>query len=227
MNSSHKILACVLTGAVAFATSAAAVPDRVPVSAEQHMSSGLRAVSTNSDADIAQLLLTGTGPAANAHPSVVKLLGFDRIKGRAPEPKIRAFVSAFLKGTPTFHRDVVAKIQSGDPYQTRAALGNITNELQTFLNTNNVHVYHADNSKMMSPDGWWWTVTNGGVAVNVGAVVNGGLYANVAVATEVAVAAAVVWLAGVFLTYKFDPSSTDRLDHDMVVATITKDLRVA
>ncbi len=71
---------------------------------------------------MAQLLLTGTGPAAASHKGVVKLLGFDRIKGRAPQAKIDAFVEAFLKATPAFRRDVVRKIQSGDPYETRDAL---------------------------------------------------------------------------------------------------------
>lgn len=183
-----------------------------------------------SDFDYASLLLTGTGRLAKAHPELVHQLGFDRLKGRAPQAQITTFINAFLKDSPTFHSTVVTPLRSGDPYQVDNALRRVTTLLKS-------HLIRTGALRTVEPggrntaDGWYKTrttvVTNFGGAVNLGVLVNGGLYANVAVATEAVVAAAVVWLAGVFLTYQFDPSSQGAIDRQNMIAAFTKSMASA
>lgn len=172
-----------------------------------------------SDRDMVMLLLTGTGPLADAHPEVVHDLGFveDRPK---PTPEVaEQFADYFLSVNPDFRERVADPVLSGNPLEVEAGLKAVTQMSRDTFETLKREAAEDRATPYGSGNIGLWH--DAAAAAEV--LVNGAIYANVAVATMFVVAGAVA--AVVVLAYNFENDSMSPIEREHTIATLTHELQ--
>jgi SdpC family antimicrobial peptide len=160
-------------------------------------------IASASDRDLLTLLLTGTGPIANAHPELPLELGFPRVPMDVDSEALALVEDTFIERFPAFSTVWAPAIRSGDPIKINKGLNGFSVDFIEFVETDDVFIEFRQvmsNKPVRSARGDLVVVWN--VAVVANAAV---LATTVGVAATIAGAAmAIALVGGVFIAYLDD-----------------------
>lgn len=188
---------------------------------EARLADGLnstRQESTNKN--LVMLLLTGTGPMADAHPEVVDDLGFKKVREKPAPEQAEKFADYFLKENPTFQTEVAEPVLSGNPLKVEKGLKNVTKMSQETFD----HISKDKSNPTIDFYGsghvglWHDAITAAEV------LANGAIYANAVVATQLAVAGAAVVVVVIVLDYNFTSDKMSPIEREHTIANLTNSL---
>lgn len=152
------------------------------------------------DQDLLKLILTGTGPIADAHPELPVEMGFDGTQPIPDDAFLNSFIVAYLLHSPEFGTTWSKQMRSGDLITVEQGITSFQADFLDYL-----RVYQSAGVNGRGNNVWNWNVA---VTVNVvaGATTFVGAATIAAVAMAVFVAAGVVYLddmpAGIVDTQK-------------------------
>ncbi|MGW2816915.1 hypothetical protein [Streptomyces sp. NPDC001415] len=203
--------AAVLTVGVAYGSasaSAAPVAVRTAVKpAEHHVK--------YSDEDIVGLLVFAKGKAADEHPDLAKQIRSRRSPqtSQVTLEQIAVFTKDLTAVDKDFHEKVTVAVQINDPFQAKAGMQRLNDDLKTFMTQHKSPAMKSPNRA----NGWFWHDAYIAIEINAVGAINAIGYANVAGATEAVVTLVVVPAA---VSYGFDMSQPNSLDADNMVSAV-------
>lgn len=160
-------------------------------------------IASATDRDLLTLLLTGTGPIADAHPELPVELGFSRVPMDVDHEALELVTDTFVNRFSSFSTVWAPAIRSGDPIKINKGLNGFSVDFIEFVETDDVFTEYRQvmsNKSVRSARGDLVVVWN--VAVVANAAV---LATTVGVAATIAGAAmAIALVGGVFIAYLDD-----------------------
>ncbi|MFI6056029.1 sporulation delaying protein family toxin [Streptomyces violascens] len=201
--------AAVLTVGIAYG-SASAAPVAVHAAvkpAEHHVK--------YSDEDIVGLLVFAKGKAADEHPDLAKQIRSRRSPqtSQVTLEQIAVFTKDLKVVDKDFHDKVTVAVQINDPFQAKAGMERLNEDLKSFMTQHKTPAMKSPNRA----NGWFWHDAYIVIEINAVGAINAIGYANVAGATEAVVTLVVVPAA---VSYGFDMSQPNNLDADNMVSSV-------
>lgn len=171
------------------------------------------------DRDVAQLLLTGTGPMATQE--VQDALGFENDRPRPSETELQELLTDYLGSVPSFHEEVTVPFQSGNPAKVDSALQALTKSFESYVNSK-AEEEGDESGKLTESDAepyWGWMGANVAIYANAIGASQAVVYTIAGVATlALGTIYATIW-------YLPDDESQNNIDRQEKVASLNEALQ--
>ncbi|MGW7306824.1 hypothetical protein ACWGI1_14735 [Streptomyces sp. NPDC054835] len=213
------MLSILAGGSVTAQTAFAAAGHGAPAPGKARLKEAVKKTAEYSDTDLLRLLLAAQGPIADSHPELKQMLGFNPDKPQTDTDALDRVIAGYLAAHPSFHRDVAAALQSGDPVRVDTALRAFSVCFNGWLKQTAQPAPGGGEPVVAQARGWFWMGAYVAIYANAVGAANAIAYTNAGVATNaLATLVVVTW-------YLEDgsPGSSD-IERDAFVNALTSAL---